>query len=234
LRRHLSYSNVVSTLCLFIVLGGTSYAVATGSIDSREVKNNTIRSRDVRNNDVRSRDVRNRTLVARDHLGNSLGGDQIDESKLGKVPSAGSADSALNSLALGGRPASDFAGKPLSRSAGFEESETGDLLEVPGYGTLEVSGCDPSASEVDLQFRSAVSQLYWRTSLALANDTVFEALSPGEVADDFTLAAIDGATGTLHLVRSDEQPGQALIEFAFAQTNQGTICRVAAIAFRSD
>jgi hypothetical protein len=27
----LTYANVVSTTCLFIVLGGTSYAVATGS-----------------------------------------------------------------------------------------------------------------------------------------------------------------------------------------------------------
>jgi hypothetical protein len=34
MRERLTYSNVVSTLCLFIVLGGTSYAVATGSIDS--------------------------------------------------------------------------------------------------------------------------------------------------------------------------------------------------------
>jgi hypothetical protein len=40
-------------VCLFIVLGGTSYAVATGSIDRRESENSTVRSRDIRNNDVR-------------------------------------------------------------------------------------------------------------------------------------------------------------------------------------
>jgi hypothetical protein len=65
-RSRLSYANVVSTACLFIVLGGTSYAVATGSIDSREIKNNTVRSKDIRNNDVRSKDVRNSSLLSKD------------------------------------------------------------------------------------------------------------------------------------------------------------------------
>ncbi len=36
-------------LALFVVLGGTSYAVAAGSIDSRAIKNNTVRSTDIRN-----------------------------------------------------------------------------------------------------------------------------------------------------------------------------------------
>ena len=58
--------DVMAALSLFIVLGGTSYAVATGSIDSREIKNNDVRSRDLRDNDVRSRDVRNGALLARD------------------------------------------------------------------------------------------------------------------------------------------------------------------------
>jgi hypothetical protein len=62
----MTYANVMATVAVFIALGGTSYAVATGSIDSREIKNNTIRSKDVRNNDVRSKDVRDRSLVAKD------------------------------------------------------------------------------------------------------------------------------------------------------------------------
>ncbi len=53
-------------LALFIVLGGSAYAVGTGSIDSREIRNNTVRSKDIRNNDVRSADVRNGSLGRRD------------------------------------------------------------------------------------------------------------------------------------------------------------------------
>jgi hypothetical protein len=57
---------VISLVALFCSLGGVSYGLATGSIDSREIKNNTVRSKDIRNNSVRGRDVRNASLLARD------------------------------------------------------------------------------------------------------------------------------------------------------------------------
>jgi hypothetical protein len=56
----------MASIAVFIALGGTSYAVATGSIDSRELKNNAVRSKDLRNNDVRSKDLRNGTIGTRD------------------------------------------------------------------------------------------------------------------------------------------------------------------------
>ncbi len=51
-RTHLTYANVMSSFAVFVVLGGTSYAAATGAIDSREIKNNTIRSKDIATNGV--------------------------------------------------------------------------------------------------------------------------------------------------------------------------------------
>ena len=64
--------DVMAALSLFIVLGGTSYAVATGSIDSREIKNSTIRSKDIRNNEVSTSDVRNGSLLSRDFKAGQL------------------------------------------------------------------------------------------------------------------------------------------------------------------
>ena len=58
--------DVMGALALFIVLGGTSYALAAGSIDSRDIKNNSIRSNDIRNNQVSSVDVKNGSLLAED------------------------------------------------------------------------------------------------------------------------------------------------------------------------
>lgn len=55
-----------------MALGGTSYAVATGSIDSRELKNNAVRSKDFRNNDVRSKDIRDRSLLRKDFKSGQL------------------------------------------------------------------------------------------------------------------------------------------------------------------
>ena len=43
---------IIACVALFLSLGGVSYGVATGFIDSREIKNNTIRTKDIRNGQV--------------------------------------------------------------------------------------------------------------------------------------------------------------------------------------
>jgi hypothetical protein len=106
LSRRPSPALVISLIALFVSLSGVSYGVATGFIDSRELKNNQVRSvdlrnndvrtRDLRNNEVRGRDIRNSTVQGGDVALNTLTGDDINESRLGKVPSAAAADSATS------------------------------------------------------------------------------------------------------------------------------------------
>jgi hypothetical protein len=104
LARRPSPALVISLIALFLSLSGVSYGVATGFIDSREIKNNEVRSLDIRNNEVRTRDlrnnevrgidIRNSTVQGRDIALNTVTGEDLNESTLGKVPSAASADSA--------------------------------------------------------------------------------------------------------------------------------------------
>jgi hypothetical protein len=114
LRSNLTYSNVMATVAVFVALGGTSYAVATGSIDGREIKNNTVRSKDIRNNAVTARDIRNGSAGGGDVRNDSLTGDDVLESSLGTVPSANSAgtaddaSTASNASALGGLGPEEF------------------------------------------------------------------------------------------------------------------------------
>ena len=98
LRRRPSPALVISMIALFVSLSGVSYGVATGFIDSREIKNNEIRSLDIRNNQIRTRDlrnnevrgidIRNSTVQGRDIALNTVTGEDINETTLGKVPSA--------------------------------------------------------------------------------------------------------------------------------------------------
>ena len=90
LRQRLAYANVMSTLAVFIALGGSSYAALR------------IDSADIANNSVRSVDVRNRTLTERDVKRNALTGRSIRESRLSRVPRARDADR------LGGMTAADL------------------------------------------------------------------------------------------------------------------------------
>jgi len=90
LRPRVTYANVMSTVAVFVALGGSSYAALR--IDSGDIVNNA----------VRGVDVRNRTLSERDLKRNTLGGRSIRESRLGRVPRAREADR------LGGMTASDL------------------------------------------------------------------------------------------------------------------------------
>jgi hypothetical protein len=82
LHRRPSPALVIAGIALFVSLGGVSYGLARGSIDSREIRNNSIKSRDVRNG----------ALVGKDFGRNSIGGPRIDESTLGPVPGADTVD----------------------------------------------------------------------------------------------------------------------------------------------
>jgi hypothetical protein len=90
LRERLTYANVMSTIAVFVALGGSSYAALQ------------IDSGDIANNSVRGVDVRNRTITQRDVKRNTLGGRSIRESRLGRVPHARDADR------LGGMSAADL------------------------------------------------------------------------------------------------------------------------------
>jgi hypothetical protein len=59
---------VIACIALFVAMGGSAYAVATGSINGREVKNFSLTGKDIKKNGV--------------------GGVTITESRLGTVPSA--------------------------------------------------------------------------------------------------------------------------------------------------
>lgn len=59
-----SPSMVISSVALFVALGGGAYAVAT--IDSSDVKNNSLRSSDVKNNTLRSKDITDGTIRNKD------------------------------------------------------------------------------------------------------------------------------------------------------------------------
>lgn len=53
-------------LALFIALSGTSYAVATRPVGSKDIRNNSVTSRDVRNNSLKGTDLRDGMVKSQD------------------------------------------------------------------------------------------------------------------------------------------------------------------------
>ncbi len=148
LGRRPSPALVISLIALFVSLSGVSYGVATGFIDSREIKNNEVRSLDIRNNQIRTRDlrnnevrgidIRNSTIQSRDIGLNQVTGLDVREDTLQKVPSALLADTATRATSAAAADTAGSAGSvggvTLRRIAYAGEQGSGfvDVLDIGG------------------------------------------------------------------------------------------------------
>ena len=75
MRKHVTYANVVSTLCLFIVLGGGAFAATKlpkNSVTSNQIKNGSIKGTDIAKSSITSGNVKNGSLLATDFKTSSL------------------------------------------------------------------------------------------------------------------------------------------------------------------
>jgi hypothetical protein len=139
IRTHLAH-NVVGYIALFVALGGTSYAVATGSIDSREIKNNSIRSKDVRNATIKGTDVKDDSLDNGDIDNAGLAAQSATSSTTAKrADTAGSATSATN--------ASNAASADNATNAGMLDGL--DSTAFPRRACSSVSGAIKGFARID-------------------------------------------------------------------------------------
>jgi hypothetical protein len=91
MRRHLTYANVISSLCLFIVLGGS--AVAAVTITGRQVKNGSLTSADIRNGTLRGVDLQPGLLSPGGQSGSGAPGAQGPAGQQGPAGPQGAAGS---------------------------------------------------------------------------------------------------------------------------------------------
>jgi hypothetical protein len=124
LRSHLTYANVISTLCLFLLLGGGTAVALSGS--------NTVFSDDIVDNQVYSADVRNDDLA-----GGGLTGVDIDGETLTATDLA--PDSVLASEIKSGAVASDeVLNQGLTAADLAPSSVNTEEIATEAVGTSEV------------------------------------------------------------------------------------------------
>ncbi len=88
MRPNLTYANVMSTLCLFLLLGGGAYAaghLGKNSVGTKQLKKSSVTTAKIKNQAVTGAKVKNGTLT----------GTQINASTLGTVPTAQTANSII-------------------------------------------------------------------------------------------------------------------------------------------
>jgi hypothetical protein len=131
----------VAVVSLFVALGGVGYAAAT--IGSAQIKNNSIRGKDIKNRTIGSKDIKK----------NGLGGTNIKESKLGKVPSASTADAAGTAGTAGN--AATVGGLP-----------PGSLVRVARANKNELASAGVSGSRVVVSTKITAPTAGWLTITA--------------------------------------------------------------------
>jgi hypothetical protein len=204
---------VISCVALFVSLGGVSYGVATGFIDSREIRNNSIRSKDVRNNtlrtfdvrnnEVRGFDVRNSTLQGRDVAFNTLTGADISERTLGKVPSAGTADTATSATSAGN------VGGISMRRFNYAAEQGSDFVDVVDFGGLKLqarctAGPNLEVRGVPADGNSELASSFASTTPALL---VGDATATGSEAGVIAMAAPNGTAVTVQALAVEQVNG---------------------------
>lgn len=161
MRRHLSYSNVIASLALFIALGGISWAAATApknSVANKSIKNKAVTNAKIRNNAVTSSKIKTGQVFSGDVRDNTLTGADINESTLGTVPSAttaGTATTAADQITV-------FQSVTSSASNSDPNIARNQATEVPlaSHGTVSLYG--KCFFETDLSI--VYSNIYARTT----------------------------------------------------------------------
>jgi hypothetical protein len=163
LRRHLTYANVISTLALFLALGGGA-VYAAGKIGSSQIEKGAVGSKQLHNRGVKRQDIAGGSINGKKVSNESLTGKDVKEATLSIVPLAQDART-LNGATFRTLRASQPSGAGAAQV--LTASGLSVFLSCPGgTATVEVRGSasgdngtlyDSDSGGV-LQFDSTTSQ----------------------------------------------------------------------------
>jgi hypothetical protein len=197
LRAHATYANVISTLCLVLIVGGgTAYAVDT--VFSADIVDGEVKTQDIGTNQVLSADVRDDTrpnggLTSADIGPDAVTASEIDDRSIGEddfgfnvIHSINMGDNSIGSpqLAFQAVQANDLgegtvpAKMYTKQASSATDAATGKEVSVTCDGTDEVSGggfviSNGSANvpTVAIQRNYAVSSGTWLVRAAASSGT---------------------------------------------------------------
>lgn len=135
LSRRPSGASLIALVALFVSLGGSAYAAAR--ITGADVVDRSLTYHDIARNSIGYGEVTG--LTGHDVRRSSMGGYQVDESTLAKVPSAAKADTAGNANTVGGKAPSDFVASSSLVRVGIVRLTNGQTKQLAQVGPLTIT-----------------------------------------------------------------------------------------------
>jgi hypothetical protein len=236
IRPHLSYSNVVSTICLFILLGGGAYAAVKlpkNSVGTKQLKRNAVTGVKVADGALTSADIKgpvdNATEAA--HAANA---DQA-----ANAGHAATADQATNAGQLGGASASSFFPSEKVKRLDVEAAVTTGSHDFPlltiGPLTLEMACNKGGSLTIGITAISSApgATVYagFESSTPVSFGQIFP-LTGGEASVFVRTDAATGEAGSGQLVYRDANTSIA-IPFGYFVSDLFSECRISGVALQS-
>jgi hypothetical protein len=218
MRKHLTYANVVATLCLVLILGGGAAYAA-----------NTVFSTDIVNDQVYSADVRNDTLTggglaAADLRPGSVGRSEVSGLTGADIANAASGSDNVNADKLDGVNSSGLvqgSGRLLSNRMVFVPETAKTLLQIPGLGELQAVCLTDDA---DVRWRNTTTSTLDLWHQGGGGTTFVNLVPPGAEADVASNDFFPGGTFSVGL-GNDPGPRRIATFHAFAfQSSDGAPC----------
>jgi hypothetical protein len=143
IRKRLTYANVMSSIAVFLVLGGAT-ALAAGlaknSVGSKQLKKNAVTAAKIKKNAVTTAKIKNSAVTTAKIKNEAVTGAKVNEATLGTVPSATLATSippaeATHIVGAPGQPGFENGGRNFTE--GFKTNPVGFYKDHEGIVHLQ-------------------------------------------------------------------------------------------------
>jgi hypothetical protein len=178
IRKRLTYANVMSSLAVFLVLGGATAVAAINlgknTVGTKQIKNNAVTTTKIKKNAVTTAKIKKNAVNGSKVKDGSLTGADINLSALGTVPSAATATNANNVDTV------------KTFSAGANDNQLVSLAKTANFELMGI--CDPN-SDFDppgVQFENT------GTALVIYNRSTVPAYADSEDDEDDNLSLNQG------------------------------------------
>ena len=143
IRKRITYANVMSSIAVFLVLGGAS-AYAAKKIGSNEIKGNSITTGKIKKEAVTASKIKNNSVTTPKIANGAVTGAKLNLGTVGTVPNAAHATSADNANTVGGQSILRIFGQVPSGAVGQQAIAT-----FAGFTmTSNCAGTDPDINLV--------------------------------------------------------------------------------------
>ncbi len=191
------YADAMSTLAVFLALGGGAWALAKNSVDERAIENGSVRSQELKDDDVRGVDIETNAVGSSEVADGALGSAEVGDGTLSgadvadrSLGAAEVADGALGAaqIANGSLTGAEVTNGSLTGADVANGSLTGLDLET---GSIDPEDVDPLGDGLALPVRGGTfAQL---RDIGTGGDLLFGPVS-GRGAADPDMAEVQMAT----------------------------------------